>query len=175
MQTLLGKVAGGFPAGSVGSGNARNVSRFCQKSIGPGAAALLLATTLGLGPVRADGAFSGVDAAFIDWAVRNCAMKSTDVEHGLVEAANTKGRDAFLRDYMRQYDAEPLKSAADDRSQRDRLCRDLKERYGKEGTRIPHLLVGEADGYRPAPPAQAVKSSGDGKAGHGGRRRGGGS
>jgi hypothetical protein len=34
--------------------------------------------------------FSGEHAAYIDWGARNCSLKSTSKEHGLVDEANAK-------------------------------------------------------------------------------------
>jgi hypothetical protein len=53
---------------------------------GLGLVALCLWPSLAL----ADKLLSGEDAAYIDWSVNNCATKSTDKEHALVDQANAK-------------------------------------------------------------------------------------
>lgn len=108
------------------------------------AAGIVVVVMSGLA-ARAEGAFTGADAAIIDWGVKNCGMKSTDAEHVLVDAANAKGRDAFSRQYMQQFESALFKEAANNREKQTRLCRDVKEWYGKEGTRIPKLLAGEGE------------------------------
>lgn len=130
-----------------------------------------------VGVARADAAFTGMDAALIDWGVKNCGLKSTAAEHALVEAANGKSRDTFNRQYMQQFQSEAFTAAATDKAKRDHLCRDLKEWYGRSGTRISHLLASDSEGAQPdQPPRRASPSdAGGGKGGgHGGRGHSGG-
>ena len=67
-----------------------------MRKFGLGLVALFLWPSLAL----ADKLLSGEDAAYIDWSVNNCATKSTDKEHAMVDQANAKDAAGFLRKYQ---------------------------------------------------------------------------
>src|SRR6185369_14738139 len=60
----------------------------------------ILAWVLSAASASAGPAFSGEDAAYIDWGAKNCATKSTDKEHTIVDEANAKDSAGFLRKYQ---------------------------------------------------------------------------
>ena len=99
---------------------------------GLGLAALCLWPGLAL----ADKLLSGEDAAYIDWSVNNCATKSTDKEHALVDQANAKDAAGFLR----KYQSTNLGDALSTPSKRDAMCADIKGWYGPGGSRFPDLM-----------------------------------
>lgn len=105
-----------------------------------------LALAVASPPAAAEAAFTGADAAYVDWGVKSCGLKGTDVARALVEAARGKGADAFNRQYMQQFQSEAFTAASADKTKRDRLCRDVREWYGKSGTRFPRALAGEGEG-----------------------------
>lgn len=134
------------------------------------AAAVLVAT----GPVPAGAAevLSGKDAAYIDWAARNCGMRSTPKEHGLVEAARAKGVGLFEKQYMQQYEDKRLAEALSTPSQTGSMCDDIKSWYGRSGSIISDLVQASGDpiAATPSGPGAAFKAEPGGKGG-GGKRR----
>ena len=102
---------------------------------GLGLIALCLWPSLAL----ADKLLSGEDAAYIDWSVNNCAAKSTDKEHALVDLANAKDAAGFLR----KYQSTNLGDALSTPSKRDAMCADIKGWYGPGGSRFPDLIKWE--------------------------------
>jgi hypothetical protein len=121
------------------------------------------------GPVRADKSLSGEDAAYIDWGAKNCGVASTAKEHAMVDQANAKDRDAFLRQYQSKSESKALTDALATPNKQEAMCTDIKAWYGPLGTRIVDLIRWEraasATADKPAAPAK-----GDRK---GGRRRSG--
>jgi len=87
--------------------------------IGP----LLLATvSIWPGQALADKHLSGEDAAYIDWAVNNCGVKSTDKEHAMVDQANAKDAATFLR----KYQSMNLSDAQSSPAKQSSMCGDIK-------------------------------------------------
>ena len=70
----------------------------------------------------ADKVLSGEDAAYIDWSVKYCGAKSTDKEHALVDQANAKDAEGFLR----KYQGKDLSEARSSPSKQAALCSDIK-------------------------------------------------
>ena len=104
---------------------------------------LLLATfSIWPGQVLADKQLSGEDAAYIDWAVNNCEVKSTDKEHAMVDQANAKDADAFLR----KYQSKNLSDAQSSPAKQASMCSDIKAWYGPYGSRFADLIKWESGG-----------------------------
>jgi len=83
---------------------------------------LLLLATFSVWPDRAlaDKQLSGEDAAYIDWAVNNCGVKSTDKEHAMVDQANAKDSATFLR----KYQSKNLSDAQSSPAKQSSMCAD---------------------------------------------------
>jgi hypothetical protein len=66
----------------------------------------ILRTTVGMivsiAHVLGAEAFSGRDAVYIDWGVKNCEAVSTDKEHALIEQANANSRSNFIEQYSNE-------------------------------------------------------------------------
>jgi hypothetical protein len=86
----------------------------------------ILAWVLSAASASAGPAFSGEDAAYIDWGAKNCATKSTDKEHTIVDEANAKDSAGFLRKY-----------------QGKDLSDQIKGWYGPGGSRIAGMITWE--------------------------------
>ena len=135
-----------------------------------------LVVAYGCAAVAAEKAFSGDDAAYIDWAWKNCELVSTKKEHDLVELARNNGNDAFQRGYEQQYSR--IVSANPGPADVKRTCEQIKGWYGTSGALIADLLQVKTD--KPAVAGTSVgsntSSSGKsgGRGGGGGRRGGGG-
>jgi len=124
----------------------------------------LLAAVMGPSAAEAE-EFNGKTAAYIDWAVKNCEVKSTDQEHKLVEQvnANDKSHDAFQRQYMAQFQAKELVEAGVDTKSRQAKCDSLKEWFGPAGTHLAGLMTWEK---APAgSPGSSSTAAGGGKKG----------
>ena len=107
--------------------------------IGP----LLLATvSIWPGQALADKHLSGEDAAYIDWAVNNCGVKSTDKEHAMVDQANAKDSATFLR----KYQSKNLSDAQSSPAKQSSMCGDIKAWYGAYGSRFADLIKWESGG-----------------------------
>ena len=78
------------------------------------------------GLALAEEQLSGEDAAHIDWAVKNCGVKSTDKEHAMVDQANAKDAIVFLRKYLRKYLSKNLRDAQSS----PRACDDVRGYQG---------------------------------------------
>ena len=127
-----------------------------------------LAFTAALLPIVAAGAaevISGRDAAYIDWAVRNCAVKSSAKEHGLIDQSKLINETAFTRDYMSAFQSKVLADAISTPQKTDTLCTEIKAWYGPIGSRIADLLV-----WAEAPPPDKPKAATATAKGDGGRR-----
>jgi hypothetical protein len=109
--------------------------------------------------VLAADAFSGRDAAYIDWGVKNCEAVSTDKEHALIEQANMNARGKFLE----QYSTESNKLLGSVKRQ-ENMCADIRDWYGPLGSRIPDLLRWKreprAEGEKKSAADSAVKPKG---------------
>jgi hypothetical protein len=104
---------------------------------------LLLATfSIWPGQALADKQLSGEDAAYIDWAVNNCGVKSTDKEHAMVDQANTKDSATFLR----KYQSKNLSDAQSSPAKQSSMCADIKAWYGPYGSRFADLIKSESGG-----------------------------
>ncbi len=119
---------------------------------------VLLAVCLWPSLVLADKVLSGEDAAYIDWSVKHCGAKSTDKEHALVDQANAKDAEGFLR----KYQGKDLSEALSSPSKQAALCSDIKGWYGPYGSRFADLLKWEstpsvADTDKPAATASGRK------------------
>lgn len=95
------------------------------------------ATLLLPGAMAAEKAFTGEDAAYVDWAWKNCEFVSTKKEHDLVSQAAAAKGDAFQRGYELQYrriiDGTPATEVR-------RTCEAIMGWYGPVGTRITELI-----------------------------------
>jgi hypothetical protein len=100
---------------------------------------LLVALFLWPSLALADKLLSGEDAANIDWSVNNCATKSTDKEHTMVDQANAKDAAGFLR----KYQSTNLGDALSTPSKQAAMCADIKGWYGPGGSRFPDLIKWE--------------------------------
>lgn len=111
------------------------------------AAAVIAAMTLSGGDAFAQRAFSGEDAAHVDWAWKNCSVEATGKERSLVEAAakSTAG-DKFQKAYEQAYNALIAKTA--EPAALRRVCQSIQEWYGPGGSRIDGLVA--AKGASPA-------------------------
>ena len=104
---------------------------------------LLLATfSIWPGQALADKQLSGEDAAYIDWAVNNCGVKSTDKEHAMVDQANAKDAATFLR----KYQSKNLSDAQSSPAKQSSMCADIKAWYGPYGSRFADLIKWESGG-----------------------------
>jgi hypothetical protein len=115
---------------------------------------------------RADGRLTGKDAAYIDWAAKNCGLKSTDKEHAMVDQASARDRDGFLRRYLEQFQSKGLADALRNAQQEEAMCKNIRVWYGPLGARIGDLLTWERS---TAPPDRAAAATTAAK--KGGRRR----
>jgi hypothetical protein len=88
----------------------------------------------------ADQLLSGEDAAYIDWGVNNCAVKSTDKEHAMVDRASAKDAAGFLR----KYQSKDLSAAGSSPAKVAALCADIKAWYGPFGSRFADLIRWES-------------------------------
>jgi hypothetical protein len=108
----------------------------------------------------ADGRLTGKDAAYVDWAAKNCGLKSTDREHAMVDQADARDRDGFLRQYLEQYQSKGLADALTTPSKQEAMCKDIRACYGPLGTRIGDLLTRERSTAPPDRAATAAKKGG---------------
>jgi hypothetical protein len=117
--------------------------------------AMLLATLVAIVPMsaRAADVLTGKDAAYIDWAARNCGMRSTPKEHGLIDQAKAKGAAVFDKQYMQQYQDKALADALASPGKTKLMCEDIKSWYGGAGSRIDGLVQAVSD------PSTATPSS----------------
>jgi hypothetical protein len=113
--------------------------------------------------LRADPRMSGVDAAYIDWSVKNCGVTSTVKEHMMVEQANAKDPETFIGQYASESQSKRLTDALTTPSKREAECADIKARYGPLGTRITDLIKWERAATFADKPAGATKSGGTGR------------
>ena len=134
--------------------------------------AVVFAHGIACGAALADKAFTGEDAAYIDWAWKNCEIKSTTKQHGLVDEARNKNNDAFQRSYEASYLKLVAANPEGDSAAVRRTCTSVKEWYGSSGTRIAALI--EAKGDRGSVAGTSVGSKSSSQAGGGGNRGGGG-
>lgn len=122
----------------------------------------MLATLSGTAANAADGQISGQisgkDAAYIDWAVRNCEVASTDKEHMLIERMTPKDRVVFSK----QYESINLTALVETPAKQEAMCKDIRAWYGPDGSRIAGLLKWERSPSttvenKPAPAAAEKK------------------
>lgn len=88
--------------------------------------------------IAAPPAYSGADAAYIDWAWKTCELKSTKKEHELSDQARAKNGDVFLKAYEAEY-KKILEKGSDPVAVRH-LCQSIKDWYGEAGTKIDSLV-----------------------------------
>lgn len=105
----------------------------------------------------ADRLFAGEDAAYIDWAFSNCKIVSTDKERGLASQASSKGGEAFVKAYERQF--HKLAEAAGSAAARAAACEQVNAWYGPLGSRIPELLDAKVEQADPTPPDAASRAA----------------
>ena len=103
----------------------------------------------------ADRLFAGEDAAYIDWAFSNCKIVSTQKERELASQASSKGGEAFVKAYERQF--HKLAEAATSATARAAACEQVKAWYGPLGTRIPELLNATVERPDPISPDTASR------------------
>ena len=94
------------------------------------------------GLALADKQLSGEDAAYIDWAVKNCGVKSTDKEHVMLDQANAKD----ATDFLRKYRSKNLSDAQSSSAKLATMCADIKAWYGPYGSRFAGLIKWESGG-----------------------------
>ena len=137
-------------------------------------AALLTALICGTtAAVAAEKAFGGDDAAYVDWAWKNCDMVSTDKQHDLVDKARTKNNDAFQRGYEAQYNK--ILAANPAPAEVKRTCEQVRDWYGPLGSKIATLVASKVASKQGAGVSVGSKSSsGSSGGGGGGGKRGGG-
>jgi hypothetical protein len=123
---------------------------------------VLIALIIWPGLVLADKILSGEDAAYIDWAVNYCGVKSTDKEHTMVDQANAKDRDAFLK----KYQSKDMSDALSAPSKQASMCADIKTWYGPFGSRFSDLIKWDSSSAAPASDKSTTAT-----AGRKGRRR----
>ncbi len=134
----------------------------------------MAAATLAVGNASAQKAFSGEDAAHVDWAWKNCGLEATAKERGLVEATAKSTGDKFQKAYEQSYNAVIGKTA--EPAALRRMCETIKEWYGASGTRIDGLVAvkgtaAEIAGKSIGQPATSQKGGGGGgRDGRGGGR-----
>ena len=102
------------------------------------AAAFLVTGAAIHGAAAADRAFGGEDAAYIDWAFKNCQVASTDKERGLASQASAKSGDVFARAYEAQY--RKLADGDGPAKARQATCEQIVAWYGPLGSRIAELV-----------------------------------
>jgi hypothetical protein len=115
----------------------------------------------------AESAFTGKDAAHIDWGVRNCAAVITDKERKLVDEANTKAKAQFVEQWTAE--SNKLIAAADSQSKQQALCASIKDWYGPLGSRIAGLVSWNKEASSDTKSASSTQPS----AGRKGRKRSG--
>ena len=103
------------------------------------AATLMGAMTFAAGTVHSQKAFSGDDAAHVDWAWKNCGVEATAKERGLVETTAKATGDRFQKTYEQGYNAVIAKTAAP--ADLRRMCETIKGWYGTSGSRIDGLVT----------------------------------
>lgn len=104
------------------------------------AAAVIAAMTFSGGNAFAQKAFSGEDAAHVDWAWKNCGVEATGKVRGLVEAAaKSAAGDKFQKAYEQAYNALIAKTA--EPAALRRMCASIQEWYGAGGSRIEGLVA----------------------------------
>ena len=113
---------------------------------------IVLCSIIAASPALGVESFTGRDAAYIDWGVKNCGAVSTDKEHALAEKANAKNGNAFIEQY--QDESNKLAAASDAPRKQENICADIKEWYGSYGSHFADLLRW----------SQEPRSEGDGKA-----------
>jgi hypothetical protein len=111
----------------------------------------------------ADTKFTGKDAAYIDWAAKNCEVASTEKEHKLAEEGNAKGGDQFIRQWTEQ--GSKLTEVSNTPSKQEAMCSDIKEWYGPSGSRLSGLIT-----WKRELPAQ-TKATSSSQAPDSGKRR----
>ena len=62
----------------------------------------MLCVSVAASPALAGESFTGRDAAYVDWGVKNCSAVSTDREHAMVDKANANNGNAFLEQYQNE-------------------------------------------------------------------------
>jgi hypothetical protein len=128
---------------------------------------IVLCASVPASPAFGGESFTGRDAAYIDWGVKNCGAVSTDKEHAMAEKANAKNGNAFIEQY--QDESNKLAAASGAPRKQENICADVKEWYGSFGSHIADLLRW----------SQEARSEGDGKTksagGGSGKRKGKGS
>ena len=123
----------------------------------------MLAWVLSATAAPAGPAFSGEDAAYIDWGAKNCATKSTAKEHAMVDEANAKDSAGFLR----KYQGKDLSDALSTPNKQTAMCDQIKGWYGPNGSRIAGMITWENTGATTAAADKPASKS----EGRRGRRR----
>jgi hypothetical protein len=100
---------------------------------------LLLATNA----ARGQSPFLGIDAAHVDWAVKNCDVVSTVTERNFADAARAKDQAKFLAQYEDEY--RKLLAATEASTSQSKMCERIKEWYGPLGAKIADLISWKGD------------------------------
>jgi hypothetical protein len=125
---------------------------------------IVLGLSLAYAPALGADALSGRDAVYIEWGIKYCGGVSIDKEHAMVDAANAKARDDFIRQYANESDKLAATSGAPDKQ--EKMCADIKAWYGPIdlGSRVADLLrwkqEGPIDGNGKAARGDASKRKG---------------
>jgi hypothetical protein len=99
-----------------------------------------LVTTLTSGiAASAEKTFTGQDAAYVDWAFKNCEVTATSKERDLVQHVAAGSGDAFQQSYEKQY--RVVVEQTRDAGALRRTCSSVKEWYGVDGNRIDGLIA----------------------------------
>jgi hypothetical protein len=142
--------------------------KMAARSIGRGVC-VLAALLICSGAIAAEKSFTGDDAAYVDWAWKNCGMQSTPKERGLVDRANANAGDAFQRSYTAQYNK--ITAQAKDQAETKRVCETVNGWYGPTGSRIAELVG--AKNVKPDSPGVSTSATSKSAGEKGGGRRGG--
>jgi hypothetical protein len=117
---------------------------------------VLIALIVWPGFALADKMLSGEDAAYIDWAVNNCGVKSTDKEHAMVDQANAEDAAGFLK----KYQGTDLSDARSSPGRQAAMCGDIKTWYGPYGSRFIDLIKWDSSSAAPASDKSTAATAG---------------
>ena len=120
--------------------------------------------------IAAERAFTGEDAAYIDWAWKSCGLIGTDKQHTLADSARTKGGDAFQKTYEQSY--YKISGATPQPSDVKKMCEQVTGWYGASGSKIAALVTVKTE--QPAVAGTTVGSKASSQSSAGGKRSGGG-
>jgi hypothetical protein len=103
-----------------------------------------------------------VDAAHIDWAVKNCDVVSTPTERNSADAARAKDQAKFQTQYEDEY--KKILAATESSASQSKMCQRIKEWYGPLGAKIADLISLKSESSTAA--ASDTRSTQDSSAGN---------